>query len=76
MVDRVGTRKYLGVTFDNELCWNKNVSCIIKKANTRLYCLRKLRSFGVSTSLLAIFYNAVVCGAHTFGLGMVEREYF
>ena len=67
VVDRVSTRKYLGATFDNKLCWNKNVSCIIKKANARLYCLRKLRSFGVSTSLLAIFYN---------GVGLVEREYF
>ena len=67
---------HTGVIFDNKLYWNKNVSCIIKKANTRLYCLRKLRSFGVSTSLLAIFYNAVVCGALTFGVGLVEREYF
>ena len=33
-----------------------------------MYCLRKPRSFAVSTSLLAIFYNAVVCSAHTFGV--------
>ena len=32
-----------------------------------LYWL-KLRSFGVSASLLAIFYNAVVCSALKFGV--------
>ena len=74
MVERVSTYKYSGVTFDNQLCWNKNVSCITKKADTRLYCLMKLRSFGVSTSLLAIFYNAVVCSALTFGVVCWERN--
>ena len=34
------THKYLGVMFDNKLCWNQHISCIIKKANTSLYCLR------------------------------------
>ena len=60
--------KYLGVIFDNKLCWNKNISCIVKKADTRLYCLRKLKYFGISTFLLAIFYSAVVCSALTFGM--------
>ena len=39
---------HMGVIFDNKLCWNKNFSCIIKKANRRSYCLRKLRSLGGS----------------------------
>ena len=54
--------------FDNKLCWNENSSSIIKRVNTRKYCSRKLRSFGVSTALLATCYNAVVCSALTFGI--------
>ena len=64
----VSMHKYLGVIFDNKLCWNKNISCIVKKADTRLYCLRKSKSFGISPFLLAIFYSAVVCSALTFGV--------
>ena len=59
---------YFGVIFDNKLSWKKNVGCIIKKADTRVYCLRKLKSFGISPFLLAIFYSAVVCSAPIFGV--------
>ena len=48
-----GTQKYLGTIFDNKLCWIENVNSNIKKANARLHYLRKLRSLGVSASLLA-----------------------
>ena len=58
MVDRVSTHKYLGVKSDSKVCWSEYDSYIIKKANARLCCLRKLRSFGVSASVMAIFYNA------------------
>ena len=44
------------------------VIIIIKNVNTMMYCLRKLRSFGVSTALLATFYHACVCSALTFGI--------
>ena len=63
-----GTQKYLGAIFDNKLCWIEKVSSNVKKANARLHYLRKLRSLGVSASLLAIFYSAVVCSALTFGV--------
>ena len=36
--------------------------------NARLHYRRKLRSLGVSASLLAIVYNAVVCSTLTFGV--------
>ena len=50
--------------FDDILCWNENASRIIMEAKTRLlYSFRKLSSFGVSASLLAIFYNVVVSSA-------------
>ena len=65
MVDRVSTHKYLGVIFDSKVSWSEYDSYIIKKANARLCCFRKLRSFGVSASVVAIFYNAAVCSAIT-----------
>ena len=58
VADRVSAPKDLGVIVDNKLCWNKNVSCIIKKANTRLYRLRKPRYFGVNYApLLAVCWQ-------------------
>ena len=40
---------------------------IIKKTNSRLYCLRKLRSFNVITELLQMFYISAVSSILTFG---------
>ena len=32
-----------------------------------MYCLRKLRSFGVNSDMLVTFYNAVMCSLIMFG---------
>ena len=32
-----------------------------------MYCLRKLRSFGVNSDMLVTFYNAVICSRIMFG---------
>ena len=32
-----------------------------------MYCLRKLRSFGINLDVLAPFYNAVICSIIVFG---------
>ena len=58
---RVETYKYLGVLFDSKLNWKENISSVLKKVNMRKYCLRKLRSFGVTSGMLVTFYNAVIC---------------
>ena len=50
-VERVETYKYLGVVFDSKLNWKENNNSMLKKVNMRMYCLRKLRSFGVSNFL-------------------------
>ena len=66
-VERVDTYKYLDVFFDSKLNWNENVNSVMKKVNSRTYCLRKLRSFGVNSDMLVTFYNAVICSIITFG---------
>ena len=38
-----------------------------EKVNSRMYCLRKLRSFGVNSGMLVTFYNVVICSITVFG---------
>ena len=61
-------RKYLGVVFDNKLTWTHNTETLINKTNTRLYCLRKLRSFNIDSGLLQIFYSSLIKTVLGFGI--------
>ncbi len=47
-VEVVDMYKYLGVHFDNRLNWKCNTETVYKKGQSRLYFLRKFRSFNVS----------------------------
>ena len=60
-MERVDTYKYLGVVFDTKLNWKENINAVLKKVNSRMYCMRKLRSFGVNSGMWVTFYNAVKC---------------
>ena len=53
---------------DSKLNWKKNINSALKKVNLRMYCMRKLRSFGVNSDMLVTFYNAVICCLIIFGL--------
>ena len=66
-VERVETYTYLGVVFDSKLNWKENINSVLKKENTRVYCLRKLRSFGVNSGMLVTFYNAVIYSIIVYG---------
>ena len=55
-VERVDTYQYLGVVFDSKLNWKENINSVLKKkVNSRMYCIRKLRSFGVNSHMLVTF---------------------
>ena len=45
----------------------ENINSVLKKVNSRMYCTRKLRSFGVNSDMLVTFYNAVICSIIMFG---------
>ena len=60
-VEKVETYKYLGVVFNSKLNWKEQINLVLKKVNIRMYCLRKLRSFGVNSGMLVTFYNTVIC---------------
>ena len=66
-VESVDTYKYLGVVFDSKLNWKENINSVLKKVNSRMYRMRKLRSFGVNSDMLVTFYNAVICSSIIFG---------
>ena len=60
--------KYLGVHIDNGLNWKANTEAVYKKGMSRLYFLRKLRSFNVCSKMLEIFYQSVVASALFFAV--------
>lgn len=56
--------KYLGTI----LTFDANTDFICKKANQRLFFLRKLRSFNVDKSLLKVFYTSCIESVLTFAM--------
>lgn len=67
-IDQTKTYKYLGVTLNNTLTWTDNTDMTLKKVNPRLYCLRKLNSFGVCQELLQLFYSSSIMSILSFGI--------
>ena len=67
-VEKVKTYKYLGVVFDDKLSWREHADTTARKIHSRMYCLRKLRSFNVSQKILQMFYTAVIGSVLTFGM--------
>jgi hypothetical protein len=65
-VEQVESYRYLGVVIDNKLSWHANTDQILKKAHTRMYCLRKLRSFSVREDILQMFFLSTVGSVLTY----------
>ncbi|TWW76587.1 hypothetical protein D4764_13G0012490 [Takifugu flavidus] len=56
-VDVVKSYKYLGVHLNNNLDWTHKTDALVKSSKSRLFLLRRLRSFGVQGPLLNTFYD-------------------
>ena len=56
----VDSYKYLGVHLNKRLDWTDNTDALYKKGQSRLFFLRRLRSFDVCNRLLRMFYQSVV----------------
>ena len=50
----------MGVHLNKTLDWSDNTEAIYKKGQSRLYLLRRLKSFNVCSRLLYMFYQSVV----------------
>ena len=59
-VEFVTVFKLLGVYLSSDLTWTAHCEYIIKKANRRLYALRKLKKSGVSSSDIVVVYCTVI----------------
>ncbi|KAI4881116.1 hypothetical protein NFI96_026359, partial [Prochilodus magdalenae] len=67
-IERVDSYKYLGVHLNNKLDWSVNATALHKKGQSRLYLLRRLRSFGVQGALLRTLFDTVVASAIFYGV--------
>ena len=67
-IEVVQEYKYLGVVLDSKLNWHKNCDLVFKKAQSRLFHLRKLRSFGVGRSLLLTFHHGILASILFYGV--------
>ena len=59
--------KYLGLVIDNKLVWHENTDEIIKKVHSRLFCLKKLRSFRVREDILEVFFLSTISSVLAHG---------
>ena len=65
-IQRVNTYKYLGVIFDDKLKFGFHVDHIVKRLNSRLYCLYKLNLFGVQKKILNLFYQSIILSTWSY----------
>ncbi|KAI3377264.1 hypothetical protein L3Q82_009168, partial [Scortum barcoo] len=60
-VERVNNIKFLGIHITSDLTWSMNTAAhLVKKAQQRLFFLRKLKRAGLSPQLLTNFYRATI----------------
>ena len=59
-VEQVEEFKFLGVHLTDDLKWSKHTTHVVKKAQQRLHCLRQLKKFSVSSTILRSFYHCTV----------------
>ena len=78
-VTNVPQYDYLGTTITESMSWNANLCRLAKKANKRMYHLRKLREFRVNQQLQIMFYRSViesvlVSGIAAWGGGVTVQD--
>ena len=59
-VQIVQSTKFLGIHITDDLSWTLNTTHITKKAQQRLYFLRRLRKANLPTSILTTFYRGTI----------------
>uniref|UniRef100_A0A669F608 Reverse transcriptase domain-containing protein n=1 Tax=Oreochromis niloticus TaxID=8128 RepID=A0A669F608_ORENI len=67
-VERVSSFKFLGVTVTEDLSWGNHTTLAVRKAQQRLYYLRRLRSAHIPRPLMLNFYNCAISSVLMYGL--------
>lgn len=60
VVERVDNIKFLGIHITADLPWALNTTHSVKKAQQRLFFLRKLRKAGLPSRLMTNFYRSTI----------------
>jgi hypothetical protein len=60
--------KFLGTTISNDMTWGIHIETSVKKGHQRLYFLRQLKKFHVSTNIMIQFYRAIIESILTFSI--------
>ena len=68
LVDIVSSYKYLGVKIQDNLKWNEHVDSQTKKANKRMYSIRRLKKLNIDSKLLCLFYNSVISSVLVYAI--------
>jgi len=64
----VPSYKYLGVIIQEDLKWHEHVKAQAKKANQRMYFVRRLRKLKVDSKIICLFYNSVVSSVLVYAI--------
>ncbi len=59
-VERVSSIKFLGVNITEDLTWTIRTQSVMRKTHQRLFFLRWLKKFGLSSKILRQFYGCTV----------------
>lgn len=59
-MERVSSTKFLGVHISEDLSWTTNTASLVKKAQQRLYFLRKLRRASAPPPIVCTFYRGTI----------------
>ena len=59
-VEKMESFKFLGVHITDKLKWSTHTDSVVKKAQQRLFFLRRLKKFGLSPKTLTNFYHRLV----------------
>ena len=67
-VEKVDNFKYLGTVLDKDAKFRGHVDLTCKKANQRMYLIRKLKSFSVEGKVLELVYRSLVESILSFNI--------
>ena len=64
----VSSYKYLGVIIQDNLKWKEHVEAQTKKANKRMYNVRRLKKLKIDSKILCLFYNSVISSVLVYAI--------
>ena len=70
VIEQVDSFKFLGTTISHDLKWEDNITTCVKKAQQRLFFLRRLKKFGLCRKILELFYRSTIESILTFSIAV------